>query len=68
MTAIKSHHTRIFEQHVATRRQELLEAMARGVPQDNYWTIVGWVRGLDEALELSEKADFQLSGDDDAGS
>lgn len=65
MTAIKSHQSRVFEQLVAKHRQELLESLV------NYLDpmVVGRIRGLDEALLLSEKADYQLSGEEpDAGS
>lgn len=68
MTAIRSQHSRAFEVLALTRRQKLLEAMAVGHLHDAYWTLVGQVRGLDEALALSEQADFQINGEEpDAG-
>jgi hypothetical protein len=68
MTAIKSQHSRIFEQLVAARRQELLEALATGLDNNTYWRFVGQVQGLDDVLKYSEEADFKLSGDEpDAG-
>lgn len=68
MTAIKSRHSRAFEQLVAERRQALLEALAAGHPENAYWAFVGQVRGLDEALLLSEAADFKLNGEEQSAS
>lgn len=66
MTAIKSHHSRLFEQLVAAHRASLLEALAAGVPQDyaHYRQFVGELQGLNDALGLSEEADFKLNGED----
>ncbi len=60
MTAIKSQHSRILEKLVAERRQALLESLVG--TQDPI--VAGMVRGLDEALKMSEQADFKLSGDE----
>jgi hypothetical protein len=65
VTAIKSQHTRIFEQRVAVRRQEILESMALGHQNNSYWSLVGQIQGLDDALKISEEADFTISGDED---
>jgi hypothetical protein len=68
MTAIRSHHGRMFSQLIATHRQKLANAIVSGVEPEVYWRLVGEVQGLDVALKLSEEADFKLSGDEpDAG-
>ncbi len=68
MTAIRSHHGRMFTQLVAEHRQKLADAVASGVEEKLYWRLVGEIQGLDAALKLSEQADFKLSGDEpDAG-
>jgi hypothetical protein len=66
MTAIKSHHSRLFEQLVAKYRAQLLESLAAGHPPDyaKYRQQVGEIQGLDTALKLSEEADFKLNGED----
>ena len=62
MTA--SHHSRVLRQLVAERRHELLESLVNILDP----MVVGRIRGLDEALALSDQADFKLSGEDpDAG-
>lgn len=68
MSAIKSHHARLFEQLVAAYRQTLLEGMVAGLPAKKYRQHVGRIQGLDDALKLSEEADFKLNGEDVAGS
>jgi L-amino acid N-acyltransferase YncA len=68
MTAIRSHHGRMFTQLVAEHRQKLADALVTGVDEKLYWRLVGEIQGLDAALKLSEQADFKLSGDEpDAG-
>jgi hypothetical protein len=64
MTAIKSQHSRVFEQLLRDRRQELLEAMAGGLDVNIYWRLVGQVQGIDDAVKYSEEADFKISGDE----
>lgn len=66
MTAIKSHHSRVFEQLVAKYRDDLLGSLAAGVPADYaiYRQHVGRIQGLDDALKLSEEADYKLNGED----
>jgi hypothetical protein len=59
---MKSQHTRLFEQLVAERRQAHVEAMIAG--STDVAGLIGRIRGLDEALKLSEEADFKLSGDE----
>ena len=70
MTAIKSHHSHVFQQLVAHHRDALLEGLAIGVPTDYaiYRQHVGRIQGLDDALRLSEEADFKLNGEDIDGS
>ena len=65
MTAIKSQHTRIFEKRIAEHRQQILESMALGHANDTYWSLVGQIQGIDDALRISEEADFTISGDED---
>lgn len=62
MTAIRSQHGRLFQRLVAEQRQTLLESLALGHDQEMYMSLVGQVRGLDDALRLSEQADFEISG------
>ena len=57
-----SRHGGLLKQKLAMRRSELLEAMARGVPNDVYAQMVGQVRGIEEAVLLSDEADNELSG------
>lgn len=62
---IKSQHSRVFEQLVAEARVKLIDAMITGGQEDSYLhEIIGAIRGLDDALRLSEEADFKLSGDE----
>ena len=63
MAAIKSQHSRVFERLVAERRQQLVDAISTGVLESEYPKLVGQIRGLDEALRMSEEADYKLSGD-----
>lgn len=63
MAAIKSQHSRLFERLVAERRQQLVDAISTGVLESEYPKLVGQIRGLDEALRMSEEADYKLSGD-----
>ena len=68
MTAIKSQHSRIFEQQLAARREGLLESLASGLDVNTYWRLVGQIQGLDDAVKISEESDFKISGDEpDAG-
>lgn len=66
MTAIKSQHSRLFEQGLAELRQALIDSLAAGVPPDYpaYRQLVGRLQGVDDALKISAEADFKLSGDD----
>lgn len=61
--AAKSHHARLFEQLIAEHRQKMVDALLQGLPEWHYREMVGTVRGLDDALRLSEEADFKLSGE-----
>lgn len=70
MTAVRSHHAKVFAQLVAQRRADLLESLAGGYAIDfaAYRQRVGELQGLADALKLSEEADFNISGDEpDAG-
>ena len=66
MPAIKSHHSRVFEQLIVKYRGELLEGLAVGTAVDYaaYRQHVGRIQGLDDALRLSEEADYKLNGED----
>jgi hypothetical protein len=66
MTAIKSHHTRVFERLMYEHRSALIDALAGGIPADypGYRQLVGQVQGINDALRISEEADFSLSGDE----
>lgn len=69
MTAIKSQHSRIFEQLMAEHRLALVESLVAGIPADHaaYRQIVGRIQGVSDALKISEDADFKLSGDEPDG-
>lgn len=66
MSAIKSQHSRIFEQLTNEQRTLLVDSLVAGTPADHaaYRQIVGRIQGLADALKLSEEADFKLSGDE----
>ncbi len=64
MTAIRSNHARVLTQLLAERRQLILESMSGGVKKMIYHQLVGQLKGLDDALKLSEEADFKLNGED----
>lgn len=59
----QSAHSRVLEEGIRKRRQEILEGMAAGVSEVLYHQLVGEVRGLDNALALSDEADSKLNGD-----
>lgn len=70
MAAIKSQHSRLFEQLLAERKQQWVNSLMSGTPADyeTYRQMVGLLQGLDEALKISEEVDFKLSGEEpDAG-
>lgn len=69
MTAIKSQHSRVFEQRLAEHRQTLIAGLATGTPTDYaaYRQLVGQIQGIDDALKISEQADFNLSGEEPDG-
>lgn len=59
---MESRHGGLLKQKLAGRKQELLEGLLRGLSQEGYWTTIGQISGLADAVELSEEADRQLSG------
>ena len=65
MSAIKSQHSRVFEQLVAEAREKMVEDVIDALTIDYMRDVVSQIRGLDIALKLSEQADFKLSGDDE---
>ena len=70
MPAIKSQHSRTFEQLMFAHQESLLASLAAGIPADYaaYRQIVGQLQGVTDALKISEQADYNLSGDEpDAG-
>lgn len=66
MTAIKSQHSRVFERLMIEHREALVDALTGGIPHDypSYRHMVGQVQGMNDALRISEEADFELSGDE----
>lgn len=66
MTAIKSQHSRMFEQLMHVHREKLCDALITGTPEDHlaYRQLVGRLQGLADALKISEEADFNISGDE----
>lgn len=64
MTAIKSHHSRVFEKLVAERQALLTLSVLQGQKRNLYHRLVGQIQGLDDALKLSEEADYKLNGED----
>ncbi len=63
---IKSAHGRLLEQLIAARRAQLIDQFVSGACPDyaSYRQCVGLIEGLDDALKLSDEADFKLNGDD----
>jgi hypothetical protein len=59
MTVITSPHSRVLAKLIADRRQVLLETLVNNIDP----MLAGTIRGLDEALRLSEEADFKLNGE-----
>lgn len=66
MSAIRTQHSRIFEQLLSARRDALVEALVAGIPGDHaaYRELVGRIHGIADALKISEEADFKLNGDE----
>lgn len=66
MTAIKSQHSRVFENLMHLHRETLIEGLIAGTPEDHlaYRQLVGRLQGLAEALRISEEADFNISGEE----
>lgn len=66
MSAIKSQHSRVFEQLMQEYRERLVSALVDGTPEDHlvYRQLVGQLQGLADALKISEQADFNISGDE----
>jgi hypothetical protein len=64
VTAIKSQHSRLFEQLMDQRKLTIVAAILLGQSEATYRELVGEFRGLEAALKLSEEADFKLSGDE----
>jgi hypothetical protein len=60
---IKSEHSRTFERLVAERRQNIIDALISGGNCSDMF--IGQVRGLDEALKISEQADRLLNGENE---
>lgn len=58
----ESRHGNVLRQKLDARRQELLEAMAGGLAKKNYWRLCGQVAAIEEAMKLSDDADYELSG------
>lgn len=61
--AVKTQHSRIFEELMAEHRQQLLDSLITGTSRDNYDLTIGKIRGYDDAIRISEEADRKLSGD-----
>jgi len=66
MTAIRSQHSRVFEQLLAEHRKALVESLAAGTPADyaSYRQIVGRIQGISDALNISEQTDFNINGEE----
>lgn len=62
---IKSDHSRTFERLVAERRKDIIDALISGGNCSDVF--IGQIRGLDEALRLSEQADRLLNGEENDG-
>jgi len=59
---MESRHGQLLKSKLTARRQELLEAMARGLALDEYQRLVGQAQALDDAVKMSDDADYELSG------
>lgn len=64
---IRSQHGRATEELLRQHRQTLLESLVVGHKTKIYWRIVGQVQGIDDALRISDEADFKLNGDEPDG-
>ena len=49
---------------MAERRQELLESLTLGHEPNTYWRLIGQIQGLEDAVKISQNADFKISGDE----
>jgi hypothetical protein len=58
----KSAHSRLLEQLIRERRTVLMESMVT-VPDGHLADIAATIRGLDEAIKISEEADRKVSGE-----
>lgn len=57
----ESRHGGYLKQKLREHRQTLLEGLAQGVSQENYWITIGKIAGLADAEALSADADTELS-------
>ena len=63
MTAIRSNHARVLIQLIEQRKALVVEALLLG-KKKQYHLLVGQIQGLNDALKLSEEADYKLNGED----
>ena len=61
---MESQHARILKRLLAERRQALLESLVSGTFVEPNWhkEVIGRINGLDEAVRLSDDADYEISG------
>jgi hypothetical protein len=65
VTAIRSQHTRVFEQLMHAHRETLIAALITGALDHlAYRQLVGRLQGIADALRISEEADYKLSGEE----
>lgn len=62
--AIESRHGMLTRRKLNEHRAGLIEGLATGAPSDYpaYMQLVGRIHGIDEALKISDAADFELNG------
>jgi len=60
---IRSHHHNLLAQLIEEQKKKVMTSMSMGVKKTTYHQLVGQLKGLDDALALSEEADSKINGD-----
>jgi hypothetical protein len=64
---IRSHHARVFHELMIEHRKQMVDAIINGgIDYPMYRQIVGSIQGIDDALRISEQADINISGGQNA--
>jgi hypothetical protein len=59
----QSAHSRLLEELIEEQKRKVMTAMTLGAKKTLYHQLVGQLKGLDDALALSQEADSKLNGD-----